>query len=1153
MATKLITVDDLGKVTYSGDPIVDAFLNSGTNWNYLRPIRNVLYYTFDINDFGDTQLKTPIAVFNDQQKEAVRTILDYTSGVTGIKFEEKSSGTEADIHFANTNLENPSTTDAYTTGYNYSYNNKNTIISYIADSFVYLDNAEWANENKSPVSGTLGYERLLREVAQVLGLSDPFSSAKALSEDKNSSSNTVMSVISDGEYKTTFQPFDLAALAWIYGGDGLGGAGYGSEPAVVVNTPHSGTVTIVGKAIVGETLSIQNTLKDADGLGAFSYQWLKNGAPINGETKSTYTLTENDVGKIIKVKVSYTDGLKNTETETSEATGIVESAITSYKLTVDDANVGEGETIYLRLASNAKEGTEVPFVLSGTISDDDAVGGLPIPSFFVESNGSATVAIGLKNDNLTEGTEQLIASLAQDKTKSVTVTVNDTSFSSEPVIKNNPPAGKPSAILASGTKNTPYTFSITDLLEGFSDKDGDELAVSNLKITNGTLTENGDDTWTFTPKKDYSGTVNLTYNVIDNNGGAIVAKQTFKLIAEIVPISKEIKLEPKNPNFIGKESNADNVVGSAVGDDIKGNIGNDTLKGSDGNDTIEGGNDNDQIFGDADDDLLKGDAGNDSLDGGEGNDTLEGNSGDDTLNGGSGVDKMMGGDGNDVYYIDNQNDVIDEATNSQGGNDSVFTNIGLNWKNNFSIFAGVENVTLIGDKQDKFDAAGDDNPNVLTGNIGNNRLYGNGGNDTLIGGAGDDTLEGGKGIDVLQGGAGNDTYTLENEEDTIDDNEGINIIKSSETITLSRYPNVAVLELTGNKAIKGTGNETDNLIEGNDANNTLIGKAGNDTLKGNGGDDTLIGDAGDDTLDGGDGEDTVQYLESKENYATKNVDGVVTITHISTSDTDTLVDVEFVQYSDVTEQIESGVSETPLHLSIADVQIPEGNKANATKAKLVLTLDKPATETFTVDLNTVDSTNAEDGIATAGKDYKAVKKTTITFNAGEQSASLQIPITSDKVFEPDENFTVHIDNVSLDTIELDNTDATVTILNDDKPSLSFAGVKITEGQKGKANAEVNVMLSNAISQPVKVHYQTVDGSALKSKDYTATTGDLTIPANTKSMKVSIPIIDDKIGENTETFTMKFSNPDNATLPSNSSVTITILDNDSPIGLTGVVA
>ena len=37
---------------------------------------------------------------------------------------------------------------------------------------------------------------------------------------------------------------------------------------------------------------------------------------------------------------------------------------------------------------------------------------------------------------------------------------------------------------------------------------------------------------------------------------------------------KENVLETKNPYFVGKDSNADNVRGSIIGDDIQGNIGN---------------------------------------------------------------------------------------------------------------------------------------------------------------------------------------------------------------------------------------------------------------------------------------------------------------------------------------------------------------------------------------------------------------------------------------------------------------------------------------------------------------------------------------------------------------------------------------------------
>ncbi|MDD5753892.1 MAG: calcium-binding protein, partial [Methylococcales bacterium] len=118
-------------------------------------------------------------------------------------------------------------------------------------------------------------------------------------------------------------------------------------PTVNVNNPPTGTITISGNAIQDETLSIQNTLNDADGLGAFSYQWLQNGKPISGATQATYTLSENDIGTAITAKVSYTDGLKKLENVTSAATALVDVKIQSptYALSVDKTAVNEGDTV----------------------------------------------------------------------------------------------------------------------------------------------------------------------------------------------------------------------------------------------------------------------------------------------------------------------------------------------------------------------------------------------------------------------------------------------------------------------------------------------------------------------------------------------------------------------------------------------------------------------------------------------------------------------------------------------------------------------------------------------------------------------------------------------------------------------------------------
>ena len=99
-----------------------------------------------------------------------------------------------------------------------------------------------------------------------------------------------------------------------------------ATPPPPPNTPATGVPTITGTARVGETLTADTTgIADDDGLdnAAFAYQWLADAAEINGATASTYTLTDADAGKAIRVKVSFTDDDGNDEQLTSAATGAV--------------------------------------------------------------------------------------------------------------------------------------------------------------------------------------------------------------------------------------------------------------------------------------------------------------------------------------------------------------------------------------------------------------------------------------------------------------------------------------------------------------------------------------------------------------------------------------------------------------------------------------------------------------------------------------------------------------------------------------------------------------------------------------------------------------------------------------------------------------
>ena len=96
------------------------------------------------------------------------------------------------------------------------------------------------------------------------------------------------------------------------------------------NSPATGAPTIGGTPQVGETLTVlTNGITDEDGLDnvSYSYQWVANDGTtdtdIRDATDSTYTLTDDDAGKTIKVRVSFTDDADNQEFLTSTDTDTV--------------------------------------------------------------------------------------------------------------------------------------------------------------------------------------------------------------------------------------------------------------------------------------------------------------------------------------------------------------------------------------------------------------------------------------------------------------------------------------------------------------------------------------------------------------------------------------------------------------------------------------------------------------------------------------------------------------------------------------------------------------------------------------------------------------------------------------------------------------
>jgi spore coat protein A, manganese oxidase len=155
--------------------------------------------------------------------------------------------------------------------------------------------------------------------------------------------------------------------------------------------------------------------------------------------------------------------------------------------------------------------------------------------------------------------------------------------------------------------------------------------------------------------------------------------------------------------------------------------------------------------------------------------------------------------------------------------------------------------------------AGDDQLSVGSTLVGGIRVPGGNGNDVIIGGAGKDDIKTGGGNDrfIATVGDGNDQY---------DAGAGV------DTYDLSRTAAAAIVNLaTGRASSLETGTDMltgfENVIGGGGADtitgnalaNLLSGRQGNDIIVAGAGNDILIGGAGNDTLSGGVGNDTFVF------------------------------------------------------------------------------------------------------------------------------------------------------------------------------------------------------------------------------------------------------------------------------------------------------
>jgi len=351
------------------------------------------------------------------------------------------------------------------------------------------------------------------------------------------------------------------------------------ETILVNNAPTSG-VAISGTATQGATLTADTSgLDDPDGLGTFSYQWLRDGSPITGANAETYVLTQDDVATAISVTVSYTDGGGTAESVTSDQTEPV---------------LSNDETLQGDSGDNSLSGGDGEDTLSGGPGNDTLEGG-PDADRFVIKPGDQQITIldfelGLDLLDLSsfERADALAAFYnAQSGSAILTfgdgtiVTVEGDGVSPDSLalddvefaVGNLSPQGP---VVITGNTTTGQT--LTADASGVSDGDGIKSATVEFQwLRDGVaITDATASTYVLT-LEDVGSALSVSYSYTDNFDTA--ESVTSATTSNVVVAGQVIEGTP----------NPDDLVGGLGSDTIQALAGDDTITGGAGNDLIDGG------------------------------------------------------------------------------------------------------------------------------------------------------------------------------------------------------------------------------------------------------------------------------------------------------------------------------------------------------------------------------------------------------------------------------------------------------------------------------------------------------------------------------------------------------------------------------------
>ncbi|MBI2242352.1 MAG: cadherin-like domain-containing protein, partial [Magnetospirillum gryphiswaldense] len=457
------------------------------------------------------------------------------------------------------------------------------------------------------------------------------------------------------------------------------------------------------------------------------------------------------------------------------------------------------------------------------------------------------------------------------------------------------------------------------LLANASDVDN-ALSVANVEVSGGTLVDNGNGTWTFTPTADFSGNIDITYDVVTDDGAVTPATASLDVTAvedeavttatggtgaesttdavtvvtgsiSATDVDGAVTLEVVGQGEHGSVSlNADGTYTFTAADNDWSGTDTFTVRSTDANGgvteqqvtvTVEARADGVDIEA-AGAVIDLGNATNDVITGTDAAETLVGGGGDDVVNGGAGADVIYGdsnGASSGVYTVALDVDVT-KLDSSESVNSITISGV----PDGASLSAGTDNgdgtwtlsvddldgltLTVTQVDADGFDlgvtAQTADGADVTLDSTSLHVSFTGGvvdGNDTLSGGEGNDTIYGGGGDDTLAGNAGADTLVGGAGNDTFQLSGGADGVYGSGTLSGGNGASLAGKNMNSDKFVGGEGTDT------------IVGTSGADVVLSTGSNKVLVD--GVEVISTGDGNDVVDLTSTAVSLGDVTIDGGV--------------------------------------------------------------------------------------------------------------------------------------------------------------------------------------------------------------------------------------------------------------------------------------